>query len=285
MPHHSCMVEECCDALKLPPAAVWVRPACSVISGRQTRAPGLPPAAPRNTVGALHTLSLCQAVSPLWGVPGKPPAVLSPKSAAPHPGADASGSTVPPTSQVTSLENTICSDPKTAAKAFLQALSAGGAQAQSAVYALVNAVGGRAAGQVVCPALAAGSPVKHALCRVQRGAQQACLAPSCTTPPAHGYTPPGGSTYPSAGPGPLEISPAPAALQDCSATSGGGSSSGGSPTGASTSGGSSGGGSTGGGSSGGGTSGGGSSSSSDPVDQTYKVRAAAVNLCATGQQR
>ncbi len=165
VPHHSCMVEECCDALKLPPAAVWVRPACSVISGRQTRAPGLPPAAPRNTVGALHTLSLCQAVSPLWGVPGKPPAVLSPKSAAPHPGADASGSTVPPTSQVTSLENTICSDPKTAAKAFLQALSVGGAQARSAVYALVNAVGGRAAGQVACPALAAGSPVKHALCR------------------------------------------------------------------------------------------------------------------------
>ncbi|KAL4435927.1 hypothetical protein ABPG77_000689 [Micractinium sp. CCAP 211/92] len=117
---------------------------------------------------------------------------------------DASGSTVPPTSQVTSLENTICSDPKTAAKAFLQALSAGGAQAQSAVYALVNA--------------------------------------------------------------------------DCSASSGGGSSSGGSPTGASSSGGSSGGGSSGGGSTGGGSSGGGSSSSSDPVDQTYKVRAAAVTL-------
>lgn len=48
---------------------------------------------------------------------------------------------MPPTTQVTSLEDTICSDPKAAAKAFLQALSAGGTQAQTAVYALVNAVG------------------------------------------------------------------------------------------------------------------------------------------------
>ncbi|KAL4458822.1 hypothetical protein ABPG75_013687 [Micractinium tetrahymenae] len=52
---------------------------------------------------------------------------------------DASGSTVPPTSQVTTLEDSICSDPKAAAKALLQALSAGGARAQAAVYALVNA--------------------------------------------------------------------------------------------------------------------------------------------------
>lgn len=181
---------------------------------------------------------------------------------------------MPPTSTVTSIESTICTDPKSAAKALLQALSAGGAQAQAAVYALVNAVSACA---WAAERLPSSGSADHSSSGLATGSwKRARNVPSCGVRPLYYvaccvlHILPLESLRPGKRPGMSCVS-ALRAQQDCTASSTGGSSGGGSSGG-----GSSGGGSTSGGTSGGGSSGGGSSaggSSADPVDQTYKVRA------------
>ncbi|PSC76273.1 hypothetical protein C2E20_0687 [Micractinium conductrix] len=52
---------------------------------------------------------------------------------------DAAGDTQPPTGAVTNFTDTVCNEPRDAAKQLLSAFEAGGSQAQVAVYALLNA--------------------------------------------------------------------------------------------------------------------------------------------------